>query len=58
VPVVIQYNKLDLDETADPGSLPLNLNTAGNPEVYASAIQQRGVLETLECISRAVVSTL
>ena len=58
VPVVIQYNKLDLDETADPGSLPPSLNTAGNPEVYASAIQQRGVLETLECISRAVVSNL
>jgi signal recognition particle receptor subunit beta len=58
VPVVIQYNKLDLDETADAGTLPASINTAGNPEIYASAIQRRGVLETLECISQAVVSNL
>jgi hypothetical protein len=28
------------------------------PEIFASAIQQRGVLETLEAISRAVVRNL
>jgi hypothetical protein len=58
VPVVIQYNKLDLDEKADSASLPAALNPSGMPEVFASAIQQRGVLETLECISRAVVRNL
>jgi signal recognition particle receptor subunit beta len=58
VPVVIQYNKLDLEETSDAASLPAALNPTGMPEIFASAIQQRGVLETLEAISRAVVRNL
>lgn len=58
VPVVIQYNKLDLDATSDPDSLPAAINTTGMPETFASATQQRGVLETLELITRAVVRNL
>ncbi|CAN5710500.1 GTPase domain-containing protein [soil metagenome] len=58
VPVVIQYNKLDLDATADASTLPASLNATGMPEVFASALQQRGVLESLELVAKEVVRNL
>jgi mutual gliding-motility protein MglA len=58
VPVVIQYNKLDLDAKSDAGSLAAALNVAGRPELFASAINRQGVLETLELITKAVVRNL
>jgi len=58
VPVVIQYNKLDLESTADAATLPPILNTTGLPEIFASALQKRGVLETLELVSKKVMQNI
>ncbi len=58
VPIVIQYNKLDLDDLSDPLELGDALNPTGAPVVYSSALQQRGVVETLERIAKAVVQAM
>ncbi len=55
VPVVVQFNKLDLDETSDPDALVKALVGDDGAVSYASALQQRGVVETLEMVTREVI---
>lgn len=58
IPVVIQYNKLDMDEIAEPDDLRPNLECGDETVVLAAAIQGRGVVETFEEISRQVIENL
>ncbi len=58
VPVVVQYNKLDLSDTSEPTALRGALEASGAPVAYASAIEQRGVVEALELIIREVIRRL
>ncbi|MBX3070332.1 MAG: GTPase domain-containing protein [Thermomicrobiales bacterium] len=55
VPVVVQFNKLDVADRAVPGELIAAIAGDGVPAMYASALERRGVVETLEAIAREVV---
>jgi signal recognition particle receptor subunit beta len=58
VPVVVQYNKLDLDQLDDPERLAAGLGAPELPVVHASALESRGVVETLETIAREVIRAI
>ncbi len=58
VPVVIQYNKLDLANTADPDALAEALGAVDGRTVFASALERRGPVETLTLIAQEVVRRL
>ncbi len=55
VPVVIQINKLDLDQLASKDAFLQALNPQGLPLILASAVNQQGVVETLQVVAREVV---
>ena len=58
VPVVVQFNKLDLAEKASPTKLATALTEDRGGALYASALERRGVVETFEAIAREVVRGL
>ena len=58
VPLVIQYNKRDLDRIAPLPELRALLNPGGAPELEAAAASGRGVFETLKAVSRLVLLEL
>ena len=58
VPIVLQYNKMDLDDALPVEQLDARLNGPGWPSHGASAVFGIGVAETLRTISRQVASTL
>lgn len=58
IPIVVQYNKLDLANTADPAVLAEALGSADAPAVYAAALERRGPVETLTLIAQEVVRRL
>ncbi len=55
VPVVVQFNKLDLADTAQPDELMAAIVGDEVPASFASALERRGVVETLETIAREVM---
>ncbi|HET9660756.1 MAG TPA: Rab family GTPase [Thermomicrobiales bacterium] len=57
-PVVIQYNKVDLVDEATLGSVSRTLNSDGLPEAYSSALNKRGVVDSLQTITRLVAQSL
>jgi signal recognition particle receptor subunit beta len=57
-PVVIQYNKVDLVDEATLGSISRSLNRDGLPETYSSASNKRGVVDSLQTITRLVAQSL
>jgi signal recognition particle receptor subunit beta len=57
-PVVIQYNKVDLVDEATLGSISRTLNSDGLPETYSSALNKRGVVDSLQTITRLVAQSL
>jgi mutual gliding-motility protein MglA len=57
-PIVMQYNKMDLPEAMSRHQLDQDLNEDQLPSVEASAIEGRGVIETLRTICRSVARSL
>lgn len=57
-PVVIQYNKVDLVDEASLDSMRRALNSDGLPETYSSALNKRGVVDSLQTITRLVAQSL
>lgn len=57
-PVVIQYNKVDLVDEAALGLVSRTLNSDGLPETYSSALNKRGVVDSLQAITRLVAQSL
>jgi signal recognition particle receptor subunit beta len=58
LPVVIQYNKVDLVDEATLGSMRNALNSDGLPESYSSALNKRGVVDSLQTITKLVAQSL
>jgi len=58
VPIVLQYNKMDLDDALSVEELDTRLNPGGWPSHGASAVHGNGVAETLRTISKRVAGTL
>lgn len=57
-PVVIQYNKVDLVDEAALAAMRRELNSDGLPETYSSALNKRGVVDSLQTITRLVAQSL
>lgn len=57
-PLVLQYNKRDLDNVMDKDTMSVDLNPEGVPEFLSSATTGEGVLPALKEISRLVIRSL
>ena len=57
-PIVIQYNKRDLEEAADIEEMDRHLNPDGLPWFEAAAIKGEGVLQTLTAMVKSVLQSL
>ncbi len=57
-PVVIQYNKVDLVDESSLEATRQSLNVDGLPETYSSALNKRGVVDSLQAITRLVAQSL
>lgn len=57
-PVILQYNKMDLEAALTPAQLDAELNPDGWPSHSAIALRGNGVAETLITISKLVARTL
>ena len=57
-PIVIQYNKRDLEEAADIEEMDRRLNPDGLPWFEATAIKGEGVLQTLTAMVKSVLQSL
>ena len=58
IPFAIQYNKRDLSNAKPIEELRAQLNPGGLPDFGAVALEGKGVLETLQAVSRSVVASL
>jgi signal recognition particle receptor subunit beta len=58
IPLVLQYNKRDLDQVMTIEELDLSLNALGAPSFPTSASTAEGVLEALDALVQAVVEDL
>jgi mutual gliding-motility protein MglA len=58
IPLVVQFNKLDLDQLANRKELMEALGTQDQVVVPASALNNQGVIESLQAICRLVVDRL
>lgn len=58
LPLVVQYNKRDLDGIADVAELRALLNTSGAPEFEAAASSGRGVFDTLRAIAKLALKEM
>src|SRR5579884_822591 len=56
LPLVLQYNKMDLPAALPAAALDRQLNRIGAPRVEASAIAGQGVVETLRLICKLVAA--
>jgi signal recognition particle receptor subunit beta len=57
-PVVIQYNKVDLVDDAALADVRQGLNSDGLPETFSSALNKRGIVVSLQTITRLVAQSL
>ena len=57
-PLVIQYNKRDLENTETLSNLRLALNHYNSPDISATARSGQGVIPTLKTISKIVITVL
>jgi len=57
-PVVIQYNKVDLVDESSLSTVRQSLNADGLPETYSSALNKRGVVDSLQAITKLVAQSL
>jgi len=58
IPLVLQYNKVDLATALTTAQLDARYNARGIPAIVASALTGHGVAETLQTIVRGVVERL
>jgi mutual gliding-motility protein MglA len=58
IPFAIQYNKRDLPDILSVEELRAQINPMGVPDFEGTAIEGKGVFETLSCVSKLVVKTL
>jgi signal recognition particle receptor subunit beta len=58
IPLVIQYNKRDLQNSASVAELRAALNKYNAPDFEAEAEQGLGVMESLKTLSKTIVATL
>jgi len=58
IPFAIQYNKRDLPDILSMEELRAQINPMGVPDFEGTAVEGKGVFETLSCVSKLVVKTL
>lgn len=58
IPIVLQYNKRDLENALSFEELESDLNQAGHPSFEAVAIQGQGVFATLKAVSNSILANL
>jgi signal recognition particle receptor subunit beta len=58
LPIVLQWNKRDLQNAVPTEELRAQLNPAGLPEFEAVAVDGRGVFDTLKAVSKMVLKSL
>lgn len=58
IPLVFQYNKRDLPSATSLKDLRFQLNRFNAPEFEATASEGRGVMESLNTVSKAIVNVL
>lgn len=58
LPVVIQYNKVDLVDEVSLRTTRSSLNPDGLPETFSSALNKRGVVDSLQTITKLVAQSL
>jgi len=57
-PIVIQYNKVDLVDEPSLTAVRQSLNADGMPETFSSALNKRGVVDSLQTITKLVAQSL
>jgi signal recognition particle receptor subunit beta len=58
IPFAIQYNKRDMSSILPVEELRAQINPMGVPDFEGTAIEGKGVFETLSCVSKLVVESL
>ena len=58
IPFAIQYNKRDTANVLSPEELRAQINPMGVPDFEGTALEGKGVFETLSCVSKLVVASL
>ena len=58
IPFAIQYNKRDLPDVLSVEELRAQINPMGVSDFEGTAVEGKGVFETLSCVSKLVVKTL
>jgi hypothetical protein len=58
IPFAIQYNKRDMPNVLPVEELRAQINPMGVPDFEGTAIEGKGVFETLSCVSKLVVESL
>jgi hypothetical protein len=58
IPFAIQYNKRDMPNILPVEELRAQINPMGVPDFEGTAVQGKGVFETLSCVSKLVVQSL
>jgi len=58
IPFAIQYNKRDMPNILPVTELRAQINPMGVPDFEATAVEGKGVFETLSCVSKLVVQSL
>jgi signal recognition particle receptor subunit beta len=58
IPFAIQYNKRDMPNILPVPELRAQINPMGVPDFEGTAVQGKGVFETLSCVSKLVVQSL
>jgi signal recognition particle receptor subunit beta len=58
IPFAIQYNKRDMPNILPVTELRAQINPMGVPDFEGTAVEGKGVFETLSCVSKMVVSSL
>jgi len=58
IPIILQYNKRDLDDILSFEEMESDLNAAGHPSFEAVAIEGQGVFATLKAVSNSILANL
>jgi mutual gliding-motility protein MglA len=58
IPFAIQYNKRDMPNILSMEELRAQINPMGVPDFEGTAVEGKGVFETLSCVSKLVVESL
>lgn len=58
IPIILQYNKRDLDDVLSFEELESDINEAGHPSFEAVAVEGQGVFATLKAVSNSILANL